>query len=846
MNDAQLNLEIDRLKRARDWRSLCALYQRASRDASALEQRLFFDWERATVLATELQDGYQAVQVLVDAEEVGGPLEVIAPQVEAIRADHLQHTQLQALARATYQRWLTRDPSHDLSAELSAWLEKIPAARLSGPRPQASTPSPTLALVSQDVPPEHHQPRALLWVQLTSPNTARQGITWINQLKELIQLGGLTADEQVTLEPLLWQAAHQDQQWQLWVQLYERDFLHAPNESEPLTHRLFQLASVLEVNLKDLTRSSEMYLEVLARDTTHDEAFDRLHVLLRQQRRWGDLCHVLLTFAKQSEQTRDADDRFEMCVEAGDCYAQRLGNQAKAISAWFQALEVNPESKQVFVRLLEVYSKAQKWGAAIKVLRKLSELEEDPTKAAFHLYRIGELQRDQQNDQYLAVRSFDEALDRDPHFVKAFQAIDDTLGDHAHDLNVTERRDRYYRKMLARAVEHQLDPTLITELGIRVGELNAGPLAQWDEARRAYELALEYEPLRDEAHLGLVEIHTHLEGPAAGAERAFTWVRRVPSQPLAYLAYFERSMQAQRWDSAFCAALALESLNHVHPDVQKHLESGKELLGARLNRPLSSAEWKLLEWAQFEWGGLGDEWGEVISDLSPLLIDQLSGSKRDLKLNPKSHLVTADDSTLIGRVASYISSCLNFTLPKLWLCDTPHGEVVTPICVRGEMGLGISRTLSQRLAIEELACYLAFGLALTQPNSWFVAVPEHRDVLEALNLLLNERALTPEHQKLGSKLNQALKSLPKDKVNALKILAQRSTPLHTWRVAIEQTSYRSALLICGDVRLMRQLSQSIGTLSADTTDECFYKLLLFSVSPHYLTLRKQLQVGWSG
>jgi hypothetical protein len=52
-------------------------------------------------------------------------------------------------------------------------------------------------------------------------------------------------------------------------------------------------------------------------------------------------------------------------------------------------------------------------------------------------------------------------------------------------------------------------------------------------------------------------------------------------------------------------------------------------------------------------------------------------------------------------------------------------------------------------------------------------------------------------------------------------------------------------LICGDIRLIHLLLQGSPALSSDPRDECLYKLLLFSVSPHYLTLRKQLQVGWA-
>ena len=60
----------------------------------------------------------------------------------------------------------------------------------------------------------------------------------------------------------------------------------------------------------------------------------------------------------------------------------------------------------------------------------------------------------QQNldDRFTAVRSFDKALDFDPGFLEAFEAIANILN---QDRDYA-RQDRYYRKMLKRALENKL------------------------------------------------------------------------------------------------------------------------------------------------------------------------------------------------------------------------------------------------------------------------------------------------------------------------------------------------------------------------------------------------------
>ena len=85
MIDPQKTLEIDQLKQEKKWTQLDRLYAGLAESAENLEQRLFLEWERATLLATELNDPAGAIKVLENAVNLGGPLEVMAPQIEAIR-----------------------------------------------------------------------------------------------------------------------------------------------------------------------------------------------------------------------------------------------------------------------------------------------------------------------------------------------------------------------------------------------------------------------------------------------------------------------------------------------------------------------------------------------------------------------------------------------------------------------------------------------------------------------------------------------------------------------------------------------------------------------------------------
>jgi golgin subfamily B member 1 len=866
----QFTQEINRLKNEQRWDELNDFYTQLSEGASTLEQRLFFDWERATLLATELNRPSGAMHVLKKAAVAGGPLEVIAPQIEAIRIAASDNMKVLFAAQQSYQTLLRHAPLSRVSVEIQKWLRdvtEIIETQSHVHTDQSDDELDESILDSVDIIEEelvlqpHLSPQETaigfqsgsdkLMAQLTAELASSKPLKFMHDLKEYVRTKPLNPVQKELIEPLLWRAATEGGEWRLWVQLYEQCILNLSSET-PSPDRTFKLASILEIQLKDYDRAVELYSLTLHNEPKHDEAFDRLRSLLKTTQKWDLLGKLLLEFAKISVGKWSIEDRFEMCLEAGDCYIQQLKNSAKAITAWFQGLELNPESKQIFVRLVEVYQKNQKWAACIKVLRKLSILETDQTKASFHLYNIGLIQRDHLRDNYLAVRSFDEALDLDPSFMKAFQAIDDTLDAETQDLGVTERRDRYYRKMLIRAVEHQFESSMIAELALQVGKINGSILAKWEEAKRAYELVLDYEPMRDEAHLGLVEVTAQLEGVLASIQSAFVWVRRSPQQPLAYLALFERSMQAQSWDQAWCAAITLAALEHTTPDVNRHLEAGRELLGSQLERVIHPSEWRLLEWAEFEWKGPGDEWGSILSILGGRLVTLCANPPRAYGINLKRDLVLGDDSTMVARVVHYICQYLNITQPLIWLNKPTNGALITPVYLsEGRFGIALNREVCGQLSVEELACTLTVSLILSQPNTMLALHPNRDQILNELQIALSSQGWInkgeqkkPSNPKRVQAMQTMLKTLSPQDINELRGLCQQVGSVDRWVLALEQTAYRASLLICSDPRLIQMLMNALGVISSDQESERRYKLLLYSVSPPYLKLREQLNLAW--
>ncbi len=940
-----LEAQVHSLRESGAWEELEALYENLSHIAPSVEQRLFYSWERAELLAERLEEPVAAINVLREAQLTGGPLGVISLRVEQLRLARVSSPLEDAVNEAALRAYdsmlslaegrgqasqpdaervltwynalapaprplpplVTPDPAAgraeeeplpswdmtstaedhhvpdevyehmrahsaspgegsgpvDLAEEpLPALAEEHTSAEPTGALPSHLTPTPSFTpppspasaapllaprhtltpsapalLDAQDTAFSQGDPSEALWSELMAPQAAEANpMSFLSDLEGLIELRPLTPDEQLLIEPRLWHAAAARGQWRVWAKLYSSQLYseeaRAPLPPEERARRAYTLAVVYESQLAELPSATTLFGDVLAIYPQHAEVFGRLRALLRQQRRWQELIALLRGFAPHAL----PEDRFELAIEVGDIYRDNIKSQLKAIASWFEGLELKPDSRQVFVRLLEIYQQGEKWESSIKVLRKLSKLEEDEEKSAYYIYTIGLLQRDQLHDSYLAVRSFDDALERCPRFLKAFQAIEDTLTEPTD----APRRDRYYRKMLMRAIEHELDGSLVAELARQLGRLNLVELKQLSEAQRAYEIALNYQPADDESHRGLIAVKAAVSGPEEAAQHAFQWVRRAPTQVEAYAELYRRAAGAGRLDWAWCAAVALKALSASTPESERLWAEGLPRLGSRLLRPIADVEWRLLSWS-----GLDEGWSQLTLLSCAQLESALQVKHKSYGVNPKRALIDLTPTHTFGRVAAYLAEHLGLDLLPIWYSALPEG-VHMEVVSFGERALCVSEEITLAQPIERLVAHLSYALYLGQAGRWLSVVgasrvsPEER-LARLEHLRAAHLALLGQGAAEGGAAEwlARLRALPTDTQSQLRLLSPLTDP-GKWLRGVEQTAYRVALLMSGDLGATIDLVRSAPSLSGEPFEARLYKLLLFAVSPPYIEIRSSL------
>ena len=143
----------------------------------------------------------------------------------------------------------------------------------------------------------------------------------------------------------------------------------------------------------DLYGARELTQQVLAQEPKRADA---LELLLQCCIASNDEAGALEARTKLLEVVPDAD-RFRLLVQIGEAYEAACDVEA-ADRSFRQALELEPNSRLVLNKLLNVYAESENWKRATETLGLLAAQETDTGRKARLLFSIGTMFRDQLED----------------------------------------------------------------------------------------------------------------------------------------------------------------------------------------------------------------------------------------------------------------------------------------------------------------------------------------------------------------------------------------------------------------------------------------------------------------
>ncbi len=299
---------------------------------------------------------------------------------------------------------------------------------------------------------------------------------------------------------------------------------------------------------------------------------------------WGDVVKV----KKRRLDVATGQERFDLLIEIGDVFLNKLSDRTLASKTYVAALEEKPDDRRLLTRLMQLYSEEKDWAKLVDVVVRLADFVEDPKQRAKYMHTAAIVSSRQMNERKQALVYYDRAIEFDPSLTKA---VDEAL-----ELRRQESDHDGVERMLKLQLETAKatgDRAKLSAILDQLGELYQKFLNEPDLAVDAYEAAQAFDPENKQRGELLGELYASDLGQyldkavKAQAQILRRNAYRVESYKLLRKLYTE----AQKADAAWCLCQALSVMNLAEPDEERFYKRHKSESAAPAKAAFDVAEW---------------------------------------------------------------------------------------------------------------------------------------------------------------------------------------------------------------------------------------------------------------
>ena len=179
-------------------------------------------------------------------------------------------------------------------------------------------------------------------------------------------------------------------------------------------------ARVIDARKGEAERAIELYQTALGMDPRAPGALMGLKGLLYAHERWRDLIAVL---EEEATQAVDPEVRALARYRVGRLYLDRLGALDEAITALESAAQESPSDSMILAELARVYELGKRWAKLAQVLETIAANTPSSSERVALMHRVAQISDERLGDAERATDWYRRALDTDPSYLPALQAL---------------------------------------------------------------------------------------------------------------------------------------------------------------------------------------------------------------------------------------------------------------------------------------------------------------------------------------------------------------------------------------------------------------------------------------
>ncbi|MEE2643509.1 MAG: tetratricopeptide repeat protein [Myxococcota bacterium] len=640
------------------------------------------------------------------------------------------------------------------------------------------------------------------------------------------------------------EVAFRQEQWEQASNLLQTlQIHHGQSLEEEAKFDLLHRQGFSKLRLGDYRRALDVLTRAAELSPENETILGLIVEAYEAQERWED---AVFYRNRRAELLSDPEQRFDELITIAECYEEKLGDLRRTVEIYRRALELQPESKKLLNKLLPIYEAQAEWSEMATLLQHFAEREFNAEVKAKYYFAIGSLQRDQLQDNLLAVRSFDKALDADPKLLKAFTAIESLL---VKERNF-ERQDRYFRKMLKRAKDNEMGSAMVFQLAQALGEINRTRLRNFGEAIKAYNIALAERPDDIGVHENIAELY-EAEGNwdrAIGQYRQL--LRRNMKHIESYHKLFNLFATQSRYDEAWCIAQALTVLNQATPEEREFFGQYQQRSLVEIRKPLRKQHWELLTHE-----GKSHLMDSLFNQLYPYNSRAMEQSFRDFRVHKRKDLIDQNEQTPLNKIMNYVSQTTG--LPRLPCYKDNDGQLGVRTMNLSQPALKIGQDMLRGVGLQQLAFVLSRQLYLMTDHAFIATLDNDYEsrrnrlmtviftFMKVLNIPveMSERLLESYYERIPRFEQEKLREL----LVEMQANQNKHLNISLWLQSLDFTACRLGFLLCNDLSAAIQTMRDEQIpLSRATLAERIEALVLFSISDEYFQLRRELGIALGG
>ncbi|HEX4337766.1 MAG TPA: tetratricopeptide repeat protein [Polyangiaceae bacterium] len=209
-------------------------------------------------------------------------------------------------------------------------------------------------------------------------------------------------------------------EWDDVERTMEREANAVSSDAHHRSALLAARARVIDARKAEPERAIQLYQTALELDPRAPGALIGVKGLLYAHERWRDLIAVL---EEEATQAADAEARALARYRVGRLYLDRLGALDEAISALESAVTESPSDSMILGELARVYELGKRWGKLSQVLETIAANTPSSSERVALMHRVAQISEERLGDAERATDWYRRALDTDPSYVPALQAL---------------------------------------------------------------------------------------------------------------------------------------------------------------------------------------------------------------------------------------------------------------------------------------------------------------------------------------------------------------------------------------------------------------------------------------